>query len=159
LEDGDVVIIWKNSYYDTRLPDYYDLLCFKRSFVPKSARTQDEAGEAFDEKSYRFAAAVGLPGDELEIRGDEVYRDGAMANPSVASSEKSESASTSDVSAADAGRSATTRKVAPGEVFVMNDNPEDKLDSRDERVNVRLDDVRGRVVFRVWPLNRFGIVK
>ncbi|MDR1495728.1 MAG: S26 family signal peptidase [Clostridiales Family XIII bacterium] len=120
LNDGDVVIIVKENYYDAQPPERGDVLCFKRSFAPESARGQDgqkeQSGE-FDERSYRFARVVGLPGDEL-----------------------------------------WGREVAPGEVFVKNDNPTDELDSRDERVDTLLEGARGKVAFRVWPFSGFGTV-
>jgi signal peptidase I len=117
LNDGDVVIILKNSYYDAQPPKLGDVLCFKKSFVPESAREQEGKPDASGERTYRFARVAGLPGDTV---GE--------------------------------------RKVGPGEVYVLNDNPDDALDSRDERVDASLDEARGRVVFRIWPIGRFGVV-
>lgn len=44
-------------------------------------------------------------------------------------------------------------------VFVMGDNRNDSADSRDPRVGfVRTDDVMGKVVLRLTPINKFGTV-
>lgn len=45
-------------------------------------------------------------------------------------------------------------------IFVMGDNRNDSIDSRDPRVSfVNLKDVKGRVVFRHLPINKFGVIK
>jgi signal peptidase I len=137
LKDGDVVIIHKASYYDEKPPAYGDIVCFKRSFRPDAADGS---------KEYRIARVVGLPGDEIEIRGGEVYRNGGKVHGVVLSAE-------------DADGVAGTREIGSGEVFVLNYNETDEVDSRDEDVETRLEDIRGEVVFRVWPIDKFGAVR
>ncbi|MCT4593001.1 MAG: signal peptidase I [Anaeromicrobium sp.] len=45
-------------------------------------------------------------------------------------------------------------------IFVMGDNRENSLDSRDERVGfVPIDTVRGKVLVRLYPFNKIGTVK
>jgi signal peptidase I len=142
LNDGDVVIILKSSYYDAKLPEYGDVLCFRRSFASESAR----AASGFDERSYRFARVAGLPGDEMELRGDGVYRNGKRLSGSDFAGVKG--------SDEDAG----VRKVGSGEVFVLNDDSPNAMDSRDDGTDTLLDEARGKVVFRVWPIGGFGTV-
>jgi signal peptidase I len=144
LNDGDVVIILKKSYYDAQLPEYGDVLCFKRSFAPRGARGSDGTADGSGEKSYRFARVAGLPGDELSERDGVLYRDDRELSGTAAGAE--------------ANASVTRREVGPGEVFVLNDNPDDALDSRDSEVDTTLDDVRGKAVFRIWPPDRFGTI-
>jgi signal peptidase I len=143
LDDGDVVIIVKESYHDARPPEYGDVLCFKRSFAPQSA--QGSGG-----KTYRFARVVGLPGDELSVKDGVLYRNGerpdGIAVAAGAAEEKADAP-------------AVARKVGPGEVFVLNDNPDDALDSRDSAVAALLDDVRGKAAFRIWPPGRLGAIE
>jgi signal peptidase I len=161
LDDGDVVIIFKSAYYDASPPKYGDVLCFKRSFVPENFRTEADGG--FDERSYRFARVAGLPGDEMEFRGDGIYRNGNKlsgfepAGEGAAHEDSSEDAPDSPGGEEEGGASGI-RKVGSGEVFVLNDDRSDALDSRDERVDTLLDDVRGRVIFRIWPIDGFGRV-
>jgi signal peptidase I len=172
LNDGDVVIILKSTYYDARLPAYGDVLCFKRSFAPEDARTGDDGG--FDERSYRFARVIGLPDDEIEMRADGIYRnDGKLTVPGSATGgnaggtdETGGAAPESETASVDASGDTPApddisgiRKVGAGEMFALNDNQQDMLDSRDDRVDTLLSEARGRVVFRVWPIGRFGIVQ
>jgi signal peptidase I len=136
LNDGDVVIILKSSYHDNNPPKYGDVLCFRESFAPEDMRGGD--------REYRFARVTGLPGDGMETRANGVYRNGDM------------------VAAPDAdGGSAGTglRTLESEEVFVLNDNAADALDSRNDGIKATLGDARGKVVFRIWPLDRFGKVQ
>jgi signal peptidase I len=144
LNDGDVVIVLKHSYSDVRPPEYGDVLCFKRSFAPESARGPG------GERTYRFARVAGLPGDEIESRDGYIYRSGENSErlaPVVPDGE-----------AVSGGGFAGTRDVGPEDVFVLNDDPNDTLDSRDGAVDAQLGDARGKAVFRIWPLDGFGPV-
>jgi signal peptidase I len=171
LNDGDVVIILKNNYYDAQPPAYGDVLCFKWSFAPESASAGVDGG--FDERSYRFARVAGLPGDEIETRADGIYRNGGkLSGRGIDAGGNAGESGGTDAVAPENGTASTDasvdtseqdnvskiRKVDSGEVFVLNDNPRDALDSRDDRIDTLLSEARGRVVFRVWPINGFGTV-
>jgi signal peptidase I len=160
----------KRSYYDAQPPKYGAVLCFKRSFAPDEM----QADNGFDEKSYRFARVAGLPGDEIEIRGDGAYRNGMKLSELIFMGAKETDGDNYDdvggnmqsdvvqdeglLPSGTTGGAFGIRKVGRGEVFVLNDDPLDALDSRDKRVNALLDEARGRIVFRVWPIDKFGVV-
>jgi signal peptidase I len=127
LRDGDIVIIAKNTYSDVRLPGYGDIVVFKRSFAPNADSS---------DRRYRAARVAGLPGDIMEAQGGELKRNGEAVRTGVGELEKKE--------------------VAEGELYVLNDSGGDALDSRDPAVSAELGAIRGKVVFRIWPLDRFG---
>lgn len=51
-------------------------------------------------------------------------------------------------------------QVADGSVFVMGDNRATSIDSRNTSVGcINVDDLVGKIVFRVWPLGELGLIE
>lgn len=51
-------------------------------------------------------------------------------------------------------------QVADNSIFVMGDHRATSIDSRNTSVgSINLENVVGRIVFRVWPMNGFGIIR
>ena len=91
---------------------------------------------------------IGLPGETVEIWKGEVYIDGQRL-PGDDSYGKIE----------DPGLAAEPFLLGEDEYFVLGDNRNDSIDSREPEVGaVRLADILGRAVFRVWPLTEFGFL-
>lgn len=91
---------------------------------------------------------IGVAGDHLEVRKGSVWIDGVkLDEPYVAPGAVTEP-TFDDEAAWDVG---------PGEVFVMGDNREDSLDSREFGV-VRTSEIIGRAWLRFWPIDTFGIL-
>jgi|SRR4051794_35192445 len=94
---------------------------------------------------------IGLPGDEIELRGGLVYVNGTkLAEPYVFTDD--------GVGGTDPARGDASRwTVAPGELFVMGDHRNVSEDSRVfgpiERAHVV-----GRAWLRYWPINSFEIL-
>ena len=84
---------------------------------------------------------VGLPGETVEIRDGSVYINGSA---------RKEKAGIGETAAAGAALNRIT--LGEDEYFVMCDNREVTTDSREPTIgNIRLDEMEGRIVLRLWP--------
>lgn len=87
---------------------------------------------------------VGLPGDQVVIRGAQVFVNGELlSEPYVNESD---------------ARSYLSTRVAPGHYFVLGDNRPHSADSR-EFGQVPHAFVRGKVDLRIWPIARLGLIE
>ncbi|WP_274651470.1 signal peptidase I [Paenibacillus humicola] len=86
---------------------------------------------------------IGLPGDVLDFRNGLVYVNGKkLDEPYVKGQTFSNGLQ-------------LPYTVPANKVFVMGDNRENSMDSR-EIGPIALSSIEGRAVFRLWPLNKFG---
>lgn len=86
---------------------------------------------------------VGLPGDILDMKDGVLVRNGAnLEEPYVQGNTDPHGLQIPYV-------------VPEDTVFVMGDNRENSMDSR-ELGPVRLSSLEGKAIFRLWPFNRFG---
>lgn len=133
LSDGDQLIVDKISYR-FRDPNRYDIVVFPYQY---------------EKNTYYIKRIIGLPGETVQIVDGYVYIDGqkldehygneVMENPGLA-----------------------TDPVVLGddEYFVLGDNRNNSQDSRAANVGViHRDDLLGRAWIRIWPFNKFGVIK
>ena len=58
------------------------------------------------------------------------------------------------------GRAYEQMELGEDEYFVMGDNRNNSTDSRDPYVgNIKRKDIIGRAWLRIWPLDKFGLIK
>ncbi|HPM00302.1 MAG TPA: signal peptidase I, partial [Bacillota bacterium] len=87
------------------------------------------------------------PNEVIDIRNDRVYIDGKELNPDY-----------TDALTRDNGFAKS--RVPEEKYFVMGDNRMQSRDSRSDTVGfVSRDNIVGKAVFRIWPFNKFGIVR
>jgi signal peptidase I len=98
-------------------------------------------------KKLLIKRVIGIPGDTVAIADGAVYLNGAPISEDYIM----EPFTTGFIE---------EMEIPEGKVFVMGDNRQHSLDSRDVRVGlVSTDNIVGMAVFRVFPFNQFGRLK
>ena len=89
---------------------------------------------------------IGVAGDVLDIKDGHVVLNGKILEESYVKGNTNP------------GSVAMPITIPENAVFVMGDNREVSLDSRNLGV-ISVDSIDGRAVFRIWPLNEFESIK
>ena len=133
LHDGDNLIVEKLSYRFSD-PKRFDIIVF-----PPTGK-----------KEYYIKRIIGLPGETVQIdENGDIYINGELL-------EENYGAETIQ----NPGRAAKPITLGDDEYFVMGDNRNNSKDSRSEEVgNVKRSQIIGRAWLRIWPLNKFGLLK
>lgn len=146
----DRVMVSKISYVIGE-PERGDVIVFENPYAPEIEESFPEAvvRSTLEALGIRTSAnddlikrIVGLGGETVEVSDNQVWIDGvALDEPYLQTG----------VAMGDFG----PRTLAPDELFMMGDN---RNESSDGRVfgPIPADDVIGKAVFRIWPLDRLG---
>lgn len=133
LEDGDNLMVDKLSYR-FKDPERYDIIVFPYQY---------------QEKTYYIKRIIGMPGETVQIIDGMIYVDGEI----LAETYGTEVMKYAGV----AGEPIT---LGEDEYFVLGDNRNNSSDSRDPSVgNIKEDQIVGKAFIRIWPFNKFGILK
>lgn len=136
IQENEVIIVVNHHYSAVRgTPDFGQVVAFRDDIL--------DQGEPGDNTIRRV---IGLPGDRIEIRDGKVYRNDKLLKEAYIEG----------TTAGDIG----PLTIGEDEVFVLGDNREESIDSRDPRVgplNMKL--IRGDCAVVIWPLNHIGKVK
>ena len=138
LQNGESLLVSKISYKMAD-PERYDIIVF----YPK--------GRDVDE--YYVKRIYGLPGETIQIKEQDIYINGSKIEDPYAKDAMLE-----------AGLAEEPFTLAEDEFFVLGDHRSLSLDSRtapeDEPSGpgpVKRENIAGKVVLRIWPLNKFGV--
>lgn len=134
---GNVVVLQKKTFSEKRgLPEYEDVVVFKADYSETKVK-----GE------HRISRIMGLPGDTIEIKDGDVYRN----NKKLKHKSYEKGKMTEDMAPVEVGKN---------KVFILCDNRGDSIDSSDEKVGpVAVRDIRGKALIVLWPFSNFGVVK
>ena len=133
LEDGDNLMVDKLSYRFSD-PERYDIIVFPYQY---------------QEKTYYIKRIIGMPGETVQVIDGMVYIDGEMLDESYGKEVMEY-----------AGVASEPIELGEDEYFVLGDNRNNSSDSRDPSVgNIKEDQIIGKAFLRIWPLNKFGILK
>ena len=120
--------------YRFKDPERYDIIIFPY---------RDSSGR------YYIKRVIGLPGETIYIneRGD-VFIDGVKLEEDYIKEK-----------ATNAGLASVPLELGENEYFVLGDNRNNSVDSRVPEVGlVTKDEIIGRAILRVWPINKFKIL-
>lgn len=99
----------------------------------------------FEDSKYLIKRIIGLPGETLQIRNNNIYINGKVIEDYVGG------INTSDFSISQYGYD----KIPEDMYFVLGDNRENSMDSRDYRVGlVHKNEIVGKKLIRLWPIIR-----
>ncbi len=131
LQDGDSLLVDKLSYRFSD-PDRFDIIIFPYQY---------------EEETYFIKRVIGLPGERVRIDYD-----GSIFINDIPLSE----AYGAEV-ILDPGRAEKDVILGEDEYFVMGDNRNHSMDSRDPSVgNINKKDMLGKAFIRIYPFSTFG---
>jgi signal peptidase I len=139
LQINDRIFVSKFTYqlHDVEVGD---IIVFK---------TENIEGLDYDSKPYYIKRVVGLPGDHLEVRNHNIFRNGELVDdpPFFVENEYYK-----------LRRNSPNRFDVPNDkVFVFGDNSGNSWDSR-AWGGVPVENIMGKAVFRYWPITRMGFI-
>ncbi len=133
LENGDNLIVDKLSYR-FKAPERFDIIVFPYQYK---------------EDTYYIKRIIGMPGETVQVIDGMIYIDGERLDETYGKEIMKY-----------AGVAADPIELGEDEYFVLGDNRNNSSDSRDPSVgNIRRDQIIGKAFIRIWPLNKFGILK
>lgn len=134
LDNGDNLIVDKISY---RLgsPKRFDVVVFP---YPQNPST------------YFIKRVIGLPGETVQIDSSgKIYINGQVLEENFGREVIS-----------NPGLAQEPIKLGEDQYFVLGDNRNNSMDSRDSRVGlINGKSMVGKAFLRIWPLNKFGLVR
>ena len=134
LSNNDQLILDKISYRFSE-PQRFDIIVFPFQYA---------------EKTFYVKRIIGLPGEtvQIDLQGN-IYINGQILNEDYGKETINF-----------AGLAVEPITVGDDEYFVMGDNRNNSSDSRDPSVgNIRRSNIIGKAWVRIWPLNKFGVLK
>ena len=155
LHTNESLLVEKVSYH-FKQPSRYDIIVFypygkNGDEVPESMKDQLEidttaSGDQEEDSELYVKRVFGLPGEKIQIIGNDIYvNDKKIDDPYAKNAMKD----------GDAGVASEPITLGEDEYFVLGDNREVSLDSR-ELGPIKEKNIAGHVVLRIWPLKKFG---
>ena len=138
IQVGDRLFGWKTAYRGDRQPERYDVVIFKNLY------------SGMDD--YLIKRVIGMPGDVLEFKNNQVYANGELLDDSFTKGITTQGALPVD-----------TLVVPEGCYFVMGDNREHSLDARFWKTRsgknvpfITEHEIVAKAVFRYFPFTEMG---
>ena len=133
LDAGDYLIVDKITYAFSE-PQRFDVIVFPSQY---------------QEDTFYIKRIIGMPGETVQITNGMVYINGEalLENDSRETIHES-------------GLASVPVTLEEGEYFVLGDNRNNSTDSRSPGIgNVQDSNIIGKAWLRIWPLEKFGLVR
>lgn len=134
LHNGDNLVVDKISYR-FRDPKRYDIIVFPYKY---------------EENTYYIKRIIGMPGETIQIKDGYVYINGEQLTSDIYGNERIKDPQTAE----------NPITLGADEYFVMGDNRNHSMDSRDPSVGVlKRSDLIGRAWIRIYPFDNVGVIR
>lgn len=134
LSDGDNLIVDKLSYR-FQDPKRFDIVVFPYKY---------------EENTYYIKRIIGLPGDIVQVKDGYTYINGELLESDIYGAEVM----------IEAGTASEPITLGEDEYFVLGDNRNHSLDSRDPSVGIlKREDLIGRAWVRIYPFDKMGVIR
>lgn len=142
---GEVAVVHQSSMYPT-LEEGDRLIASKISYTLSEPKAYDICVIKISDKKDYVKRIIGMPGDTVEIRDSRVYINGNGLYESYIADDIIYD-------------NYPATKVPKGCYFVMGDNRDDSIDSRDDSIGfIKRNQIIAKIVFRITPFSRLGDV-
>lgn len=129
--DGDIIVVDKISYKFSKI---------KRG---------DIISLNYIDSKNLIKRVIGIPGDYIEFKNNELYINDTCMKETYLTNVTNKNFLLKDLG---------YDKIPDDMYFVVGDNRENSLDSRDLKVGlIKKEQIIGKVRFRIWPLNRIKL--
>lgn len=139
-----------NSMYPT-LQNKELFILDKLHYRIKDIERGDIISLQYDDTKYLIKRVIGLPGDSIYIKDNKVYINDKIYEEKYISSDL-------HYSDFDLKEKFGYDKIPEDMYFVLGDNRENSKDSREIGL-VKKSDIDGKISVRIWPINKFKIIK
>ena len=134
LSDGDNLIVDKLSYRFQE-PKRFDIVVFPYKY---------------EENTYYIKRIIGLPGDTVQVKDGYTYINGELLESDIYGAEVM----------IEAGTASEPITLGEDVYFVLGDNRNHSLDSRDPSVGIlKREDLIGRAWVRIYPFDKMGVIR
>lgn len=141
LYNGESLLISKVSYVFGE-PKRFDIIIFY-----PNGKNNAGSGNFSSEDEFYVKRVIGLPGETVQIKDSHIYINGEILDENYGK----------DPNIEDGGIAEEPVTVGENEYFVLGDNRNVSYDSRFIGM-VKKEDIGAKVILRIWPLKKFGVV-
>ena len=148
-------VIVRGASMDETLHDKEVLLLSKITYKLDTIKRYDIVVIKDKDDDYIIKRVIGLPGDNIEYKDNILYINGKESKK-VFTKDITEDFTLEDI--CKINKDDCKKEIPKGKYLVLGDNRDVSADSRTKGLIDR-NQITGKTVFRLWPLNRISIVK